>query len=744
MEGLAAASTDCVAEAPLEAQTKGQILFDDLFSDAELPAQEQSPEKSAVSAADAFRCGQPRPSIKHKIAVLDAFKLGCPVGRDMPFRNAIVSMARSHRGCCGQLNAMKLRRWMDSRKEEEWDTLSEEVQSTEYRIPNQIRHARGLNPIGSDGPMHAKDKEVADLIKLVTEKADERAKRGRAPSFDDLHDTFHKRLKLLNESRLRHNEEVRAKAEAHLANAIEAGTSNASVAAATASEIMNDMKVLCPLQGSRPWVAKVCREHDLKPHAQQTRGEQAMRNSADPEVVDWMHERDALAYDNRNTEVPWLRVNFDECPTPFWAAKKKGWCSDEAASGFKAKKEGNIWQDTPARAKDYFSSGTCTTPLGHRMLFLHFKENAAGGQRQVVEMNKQIAGKAYVLREGTGYMTSECFSRKVVPWVILPVLDRARRETRTWKGAGNGLAQCLWDGPEVHKLSEAAVHKLQEHEAYEQKMLSRTSGYLQPEDQLHFVYKARLHKLVRNKMGRSGDILAQKDDEDEDRTAVGNVLRGLNVALLTECAVEAFDSISRKEIMAAWLLANAITLEEAMRCLVKIGESVAEDSKKAVLDACVKLIDANREVEQPASVRRTLLDIIPSAPSHFSGDALRNRRAALLVIDYSGLAGILEGSNADFPSQELLLPTGRKLRFLFFHDTGLLLNHVRRRVQRDGITEMQLAQTGIGRVLTKYALHHPIPMHRTVAKEVVALMRNSCGRQPPPNKTGEASEHAEK
>ena len=82
----------------------------------------------------------------------------------------------------------------------------------------------------------------------------------------------------------------------------------------------------------------------------------------------------------------------------------------------------------------------------------------------VTKLNKTHQGKAVIERSDTGYMTRELFNGKVLPSVLLPTLDRARRKHRFWEGEGNGHAAVLWYGPEVHELTDKSKDLLRRHE----------------------------------------------------------------------------------------------------------------------------------------------------------------------------------------------------------------------------------------------------------------------------------------
>jgi hypothetical protein len=268
--------------------------------------------------------------------------------------------------------------------------------------------------------------------------------------------------------------------------------------------------------------------------------------------------------DSSNTEVPWLRMNLDEVPNPFWMAKQFGWCSDEAVKHLHAKREGSIWCDTPGHAKDYFTFVSTSTPTSMGVVAYLFKKNAPRGMKEVKAMQQKYNGKAIILREGTGYMSKELWNKRILKEVEAPTLDRVGRKTRIWKGAGNGKATAFWDGcgGGGHDLDERGRKVLTDHEIGEIPLLSRTSGHSQPDDQLHFVYKARYFRNIRKALGRSGDILEdQKDNADEDRTEIGNALRGLTIAKMVPASMDAWTSISLKNVLAAWMVTCNLTMD---------------------------------------------------------------------------------------------------------------------------------------------------------------------------------------
>ena len=70
--------------------------------------EEKEPEEAAPEDADTEETKQPRPSIGHKIQVLDQLKLQTPTGRQTAPTSALRILSVSHAQCCGKLTATKI------------------------------------------------------------------------------------------------------------------------------------------------------------------------------------------------------------------------------------------------------------------------------------------------------------------------------------------------------------------------------------------------------------------------------------------------------------------------------------------------------------------------------------------------------------------------------------------------------------------------------------------------------------
>ena len=153
----------------------------------------------------------------------------------------------------------------------------------------------------------------------------------------------------------------------------------------------------------------------------------------------------------------------------------------------------------------------------------------------------------------------------------------------------------------MHDLTQKSENLLLLHETFVIALLSRTSSHRQPNDQLHSTYKQQLHRRVRQKVGRSCDILdAQLDDEDEDRTAVGNLLRGRDMEVITDAAGSVLYAMESKLFLAAWLVTGNLTLEDAHRCLVQMSATPETATKDALCAACPGFEAQNVDARQQA------------------------------------------------------------------------------------------------------------------------------------------------
>jgi hypothetical protein len=247
--------------------------------------QEVVEEAVEEEAGDAdTKPGQPRPTFAHKMSILDHLKAVTPAGRKTPPTAALRTLSVAHAKCCGGLTATKIQEWDKKRKEQGWDALPDDIKQNEYRLTNALRKERGLTGIGAKGPLHERDQEVMDIIKKILAKANERAGQGRAPAFEDMVTTFANQLAKMNESRTKHNEEVRKRIDDVFAK-VKAKSINAEQGDKMIEDLTQETKVIIPLKGSKPWVLARLRENDLSRHKQQMRGEQSMRSKSDPEVA---------------------------------------------------------------------------------------------------------------------------------------------------------------------------------------------------------------------------------------------------------------------------------------------------------------------------------------------------------------------------------------------------------------------------------------------------------------------------
>jgi hypothetical protein len=656
---------------------------------------------------------QARPTITHKLEVLAAVSQMCTRGRSMPCTPAMKQLALSHYSCCGNLSLAKIKEWRSQAPD--WHEMSKEVKDAHYRMPNELRVKRGFTKIGSAGPLVDFDPGLNQLVNKVVEKADERAAEGRAPSFEDLHTTFVRQLAKLKEERVKENARIDGEVLA-LRAGLEAGDQvDARVAVLEAQRLP-----IPAVTGSKGWTASTLYRVDCNGHKQQTRGESNMRPLTDSEYVKWCQKRDAELSRWKNVDTPWLRCNFDECPVQMYYGKGRGWCTDKPLLLRKAKKEGNIWADLPGHAKDFFTAGTTTTPFGIGVLWLHFKADAPGGEKSAREANKKFSGRAVVERSGTGYMVKELWNRKVLPMVVMPTLDGVRSRFHTYKGSGNPPAVFFFDNAGSHNSEDARAEIMQRHEVKEMPLLSRTSGHTQPNDQLHFVLKARYGKLIRHKLGRSGDIIDdQVDYAKQNRTPSGSQ-RGINIMMVTTCMMDAWSSLSTKTILAAWVLTGNVNIDEGIRILRHMDVETKDATREDLFAAASELSRENVDARQPDHMRRTLDDIVPTPGVSATDWALRN--ATLREAPWRALAGILRGDNADFGTTPFE-HSGKKYTLLSMTHAGKVLHCIRRKATREPISRQDLQDSGIGHILQKYANSFPVALVRKQAQDMVCLLK---------------------
>ena len=129
-------------------------------------------------------------------------------GAEWPSKAMLRAFATSHTQCCGFITRAKLKSSVLERKSQEWNSMPSDVREEEYRLPNFVRKMNGLAPIGSRGPVAAKDVGLQVIIRKIVSTSNYRAAECRAPPFEDLVLTFRNQLKKLHDTRTAHNENL--------------------------------------------------------------------------------------------------------------------------------------------------------------------------------------------------------------------------------------------------------------------------------------------------------------------------------------------------------------------------------------------------------------------------------------------------------------------------------------------------------------------------------------------------------
>jgi len=391
----------------------------------------KEPATGATEKEEAPKTCQARPSIQHKIDVLEAVYSKRGKNAGIP-AFVVKDMAPSHQTCCGKLTREKIKGWEAQRKSQKWDDLPLEVRAVEFRLPNDIRTKHGMPKIGAPVALEDRDPEVARQLQAVRDKADSRTQKGLPPGFEDLCDTLKGRLAAVNDGREKKRHEAQNRIN-RLQAMLQAAQSEEekTTLRAQIQEIENAMPELVPLTGSRGWCVDKIEKLGLEKVATAKRGETLMRPRDDPEVL---ASEAAEATEKNSLKIhQCLQCNHDEVPAPFWRNPRHVYASQEARVKLQGKPEGNINVEAPAHHKEYFTIGTTTTPFSKGVLLFLFKDNAPGGQKMAEELNKQYGSKCYVLRQGTGYVNKEIFYLHSLKKVILPTLHRLRKDLKIYK-----------------------------------------------------------------------------------------------------------------------------------------------------------------------------------------------------------------------------------------------------------------------------------------------------------------------
>ena len=128
---------------------------------------------------------------------------------------------------------------------------------------------------------------------------------------------------------------------------------------------------------------------------------------------------------------------------------------------------------------------------------------------------------------------------------------------------------------------------MEEEDLISRKLFANSSGHSQVQDMLHAILKSRTYAKLKHLQGMSGDLFER--DTDSHLTK-GGYLRGPNVYEIGKALVEAYQSISTKILLSAWLITDNLTIAEAVEGLKLIGCNPSACTKEALWASCRELL----------------------------------------------------------------------------------------------------------------------------------------------------------
>ena len=169
------------------------------------------------------------------------------------------------------------------------------------------------------------------------------------------------------------------------------------------------------------------------------------------------------------------------------------------------------------------------------------------------------------------------------------------------------------------------------------------------------------------------------------------------------------------------MLTGNVTIDEGIRILRHMDVETKDATREDLFAAASELSRENVDARQPLSQRRTLDDIVPAAGLGATALALRN--TTLRDSSWHTLADILRGVNAEFTTDTVKTTSGNTCKVLRFKDASFVLNCIRAKATQEPISVQDLQDSGIGKLISKYAQLVPFPWVKKQVKDLVCLLK---------------------
>ena len=527
---------------------------------------------------------QARPSIAHKIQLLEAYKkIDQHSHADC---KAFIRKAQiQHAVCCGRLTKEKLKQWARCRVAQGWDSLSHDQQKS-FRLDAEARADKGLKRYGGRVAVEEFDPFVRDLLDQVKARVESERLKGNSVAFDDVQVTF--RNKLLAERTRR--DQINENCDLRIQTLLQSSTPPECL-----KQLIGDINQerLSPLllSGSDGWVASKLEKIGCIRKPVNPRSESKMCDRFDPEFL--VHKVETRAIRQEKKVHPMLQASFDEMPFQFGKLPKVTWTTSAAENTRQNRESDQAYCQKHSTFREFLSVGTCSFPLGLGKLLLHCKEGCPGGKRAIDRLNREFPRALYAFAEGKGCCTKETWNAVVLPRIIFPSFARYRSTLKLWKHGrlNSDTLSCgliHYDGATGHGFTESMDTRMQEEDLTSRKLFPNSSGHSQVQDMLHAIFKARAYQKLKHLQGMTSDLF---DRDTDSHLTPGGYLRGPNVYEIGKALVDAYQSISTKILLSAWLITDNLTIEEAVEGLKLIGGNPSACTKEALWESCRGLLN---------------------------------------------------------------------------------------------------------------------------------------------------------
>jgi len=390
--------------------------FDELFSDVLDQASPATPTQASAQSSDPVTPTQPRPSIQHKLDLLDAWSTVPQKKNQSEERLWLRSQIASHQGCCGKLSRDRLKGWAKSRREQKWDLLSEPDRA-HWRVNSDWRQEQlGLSRIGGRKAVEEDDPRVLAIIERVKTLVETERTKGNDVAFGDILATFRKKL----EDEQRHRQNTNAELQKQVDDLYKSGQYSQEQINAITGRFLPELA----LTGSVGWIVDKLEKFDVIKKGVHARSEQRMCGLNDPGLLAHRAETEHIKASTGCHAM--LQSSYDEMPFLFGRMPKHVWTTAAAEATHQARPSDSAFVEKHTTFKNCMTFGAVTFPLGKGKVFLHAKDQCPGGQAAIKKLNKEFYRDCFALAAGKGTCTVAIFNQHVLPKVVIPSYQRYR------------------------------------------------------------------------------------------------------------------------------------------------------------------------------------------------------------------------------------------------------------------------------------------------------------------------------